>query len=78
MPQTRLRFVLVVGLLSLLSFPSFSLSQTINPDLLRESWRAQWITYPDGPQREFGVFHFRKTFRLEKIPANFVINSWRK
>ena len=75
MPQTRFRFALVVGLLSILSFPSFSRSQASNPDLLRESWRAKWITHPDGPQREFGVFHFRKPFRLEKIPANFVIHA---
>lgn len=54
---------------------AFPAPQTINPDLLRQSWRAHWITHPSGPQREFGVFHFRKTFRLEKVPAKFVIHA---
>ena len=68
------------GILAALSFlvaivTSISKSQTLSPDLLRESWKAQWITHPDGPRRGFGVFHFRKTFSLEKIPARFVIHA---
>ena len=52
----------------------FSQSQTINPDLLRRSWTARWVAPPDGPQREFGVFHFRKTFSLASAPQRFVIH----
>jgi len=49
--------------------------QSINPALLRQSWKAQWISHPDGPRREFGVFHFRKTFTLSGAPERFVIHA---
>ena len=42
--------------------------------LVNHLWKAWWITHPDGPQREFGVFHFRKTFTLESVPQRFVIH----
>jgi len=48
--------------------------QNINPALLRQRWTAQWISHPGGPRREFGVFHFRKTFSLDKVPERFVIH----
>ncbi|MBZ5545932.1 MAG: alpha-L-rhamnosidase N-terminal domain-containing protein, partial [Acidobacteriia bacterium] len=54
--------------------PSGSRSQTINPDLLHQSWKARWITYVDGPQREFAVFHFRKTFSLAATPQRFIVH----
>ena len=40
---------------------SISRSQGINPDLLHERWKAQWIRTPEAPRREFGVYYFRKT-----------------
>jgi alpha-L-rhamnosidase len=49
--------------------------QSINPALLGQSWKAQWISHPDGPRREFGVFHFRKTFTLSGVPERFVIHA---
>ncbi|MBZ5563293.1 MAG: glycoside hydrolase family 78 protein [Acidobacteriia bacterium] len=51
-----------------------SRSQTIDPGLLRQSWKARWIAPFDGPQRDFGVFHFRKTFSLASVPQRFVIH----
>ncbi len=53
---------------------SISNSQTINADLLTQAWKASWIRHPDGPAREFGVFHFRKTFTLAAAPKRFVIH----
>lgn len=52
-----------------------SSSAQINPDLLRRPWKARWIACPDAPRREFGVFHFRKSFDLEKVPERFVIHA---
>jgi hypothetical protein len=37
-------------------------------------WKAWWITHPEGPQREFGVFHLRKTITLDSVPQRFVIH----
>ncbi len=63
---------ILIGLL--VSLPgSISNSQTINADLLTQAWKAAWIRHPDGPAREFGVFHFRKTFTLPAVPKRFVI-----
>src|ERR1700693_564400 len=60
----RLRLVAVVIAFFVLAPVSISLSQSVNPHLLDQRWKAQWIAYPDGPRREFGVFHFRKSFSL--------------
>ncbi len=46
----------------------------INPDLLKYPWKSQWIAHADGPHRDFGVFHFRKSFNLERVPASFVVH----
>jgi alpha-L-rhamnosidase len=48
--------------------------QTLSRDLQTQPWKASWIAHPDGPTREFGVFHFRKTFALETTPKHFVIH----
>jgi hypothetical protein len=53
---------------------SISNSQTPNADLLTQTWQAAWIRHPDGPMREFGVFHFRKTFTLAAVPKRFVVH----
>lgn len=46
----------------------------INPALLNNKWSARWITCPASPQREYGVYHFRKEFSIETKPANFVVH----
>jgi len=67
-------FAFVLGVL-LVGLPgSVSNSQTISADLLPQAWKAAWIRHPDGPAREFGVFHFRKTFTLAMAPKKFVIH----
>ena len=71
--QTRIRNIVLMVALSLIPC-SISTSQTPEGDLVNQAWKAWWITHPDGPQREFGVFHFRKTFTLESVPQRFVIH----
>lgn len=46
----------------------------INPKLLVGMWPAQWVTYPTGSLREYGVYHFRKHITLGDVPATFVIH----
>ena len=43
-------------------------------NLVEKSWKAQWITNPDGSMYDYGVHHFRKTFELTVKPESFVIN----
>jgi alpha-L-rhamnosidase len=53
---------------------SISNSQTLNADLLTQTWKADWIRHPSAPAHEFGVFRFRKTFTLAVAPKQFVIH----
>ena len=46
----------------------------MNPALLSSRWPAYWIGHANGPYRDFGVFHFRKSFNLDRAPAAFVIH----
>jgi len=68
-----IQLILLVAALSLVP-GSISTSQTTGDDLANHLWKAWWITHPDGPQREFGVFHFRKTITLDSVPQRFVIH----
>jgi alpha-L-rhamnosidase len=66
--------VLLLAFIAL--WPSaISNSQSINPRLLHQHWKAQWIRNPEGPRREFGVYFFRKTFSLEAPPSHFVVHA---
>ncbi len=49
-------------------------TKDINPTLLNRQWPASWITCPDVPQRDYGVYHFRKTFSTGQVPAKFVVH----
>jgi len=42
-------------------------------DWARERWTAQWIACPEAPQRDAGVFHFRKTIDLADHSKKFVV-----
>ncbi len=47
----------------------------VNPRLLENQWDASWIACPDVPRKDYGVFHFRKTFALGKQPDKFVVHA---
>ena len=49
-------------------------AEKINPDLLTNHWKAQWITHPTESLLDYGVFHFRKSFDLTAVPAEFIIH----
>lgn len=46
----------------------------INKNLLNGRWTSFWITCPDVPQKEYGVYHFRKSFELPVKPDSFVVH----
>ncbi|MFY9150479.1 MAG: alpha-L-rhamnosidase C-terminal domain-containing protein [Prolixibacteraceae bacterium] len=52
----------------------FLSADQINPELLNSHWKAQWITHPSESVLDYGVFHFRKNFRLEHVPDEFIIH----
>jgi hypothetical protein len=49
-------------------------SQKVNPELLRKTWTANWITAPDAPAKTYGVYYFRKKISLTEKPESFIIN----
>ncbi len=66
--------VFYISTLSLISV-DLSFSQlAVSSYLLSSPWSAQWITHPTASRTEYGVFHFRKTFHLERVPEHFTIN----
>ena len=50
------------------------LSQTINPAILSSKWNAQWVSVPTEPAKDYGVYHFRKSFELLNKPSSFIIH----
>lgn len=46
----------------------------INPELLNNRWKAYWITHPTESTSDYGVFHFRKSFEINKTPNEFIIH----
>ncbi len=43
-------------------------------DWAHSRWKAEWISCPDAPQRDAGVFHFRKTVRIAAQPKTFIVH----
>jgi len=48
--------------------------EKINPELLTNHWKAQWITHPTESALDYGIFHFRKSFELVSVPKEFIIH----
>ena len=46
----------------------------VNPQFFEGRWPAQWIGVPEANLRDFGVYHFRKTFDLTSRPEKFVVH----
>ncbi|PYP99355.1 MAG: hypothetical protein DMF83_30885, partial [Acidobacteria bacterium] len=37
-------------------------------------WTARWISVPDASPAGYGVYHFRRRFRVDPVPAAFVVH----
>ncbi len=57
-----------------LAGPPRPADRNIAPELLTRQWQASWIVAAEGPERDAGVFHFRKAIRLDALPARFVVH----
>lgn len=64
---------LVVIVLLGLRAPRVAVAQ-LSPETQKEMWSAEWITSPDGPQRDVAVLHFRKLLDLAQPPQHFVVH----
>ena len=46
----------------------------VNAQLMTGSWTSYWISCPNISPRDYGVFHFRKSFNLPNVPDKFIIH----
>ena len=46
----------------------------VNPALLARQWPASWIAAPDAPQRDAGVYHFRRVVTFPAPPSRLVVH----
>ncbi|TSD64897.1 Bacterial alpha-L-rhamnosidase [Inquilinus sp. KBS0705] len=67
-------FLNAATMLLCLLFSNTAFSQAINPDILNHPWKASWVSVPNQPLRDYGVYHFRKSIDLPTKPAKFVIH----
>lgn len=49
-------------------------AKPLNPSLLDDKWHAHWIACPDAPQKDVGIFYFRKEITLASVPAHFWVH----
>lgn len=63
-----------ITLLTGLSAVAKSSDVNINPDLLTKRWSASLVSHPTASLRDYGVYHFRRTFDLDSTPENFIVH----
>jgi alpha-L-rhamnosidase len=64
-----------MGLFGLVILPACShAAQPSNPRLEEAKWPAAWIACPSAPQKDFGVFYFRKELTLSTVPTHFLVH----
>lgn len=40
---------------------------------LKHTWSSQWITHPKASTLDYGVFNFRRNFKLISVPQSFIV-----
>ena len=69
------RFLLSIACLSCLVIPMCGqASSPLNPSLVASVWPAEWIACPDAPQKDAGVFYFRKELNIASLPAHYWVH----
>jgi len=70
-----MRSFVLLSLWLLFSMQVFAQDLPVNPQLLKGSWRSSsWISAPGIAQRDYGVYHFRKTLNLSAKPSRYIIH----
>jgi len=69
------KFLLSIASLSCLVFPMCGqVSRPLNPSLVSAVWPAEWIACPDAPQKDAGVFYFRRELNISSLPAHYWVH----
>jgi len=62
------------GVIFILPAVGRSSDVNINSDLITKRWQASWISHPTASLKDYGVFHFRRTFDLNSTPEKFIVH----
>ena len=63
--RREIGLIFFAGVLSILPAVAQASDVNINPDLLTKRWQASWVSHPTASPKDYGVYHFRRTFDLE-------------
>jgi alpha-L-rhamnosidase len=70
-------YIIILSWLLLSAFSSIAQETGIRVntdwDHERHSWKAHWVTHPSASTIDYGVFLFRKEFRLDELPDSFIV-----
>jgi len=58
----------------LVASPSLAGPPAVARPILDRQWKAQWIACPGAPDRDAGVYRFRKVLDLPAVPASFRVH----
>jgi alpha-L-rhamnosidase len=68
-------FLLSVACFGCLVLPMCGqVSRPLNPSLVANEWPAEWIACPNAPQKDAGVFYFRKELNLATVPVHYWVH----
>ena len=74
-PSLMRRFLLLFVCVSCLAIPvRAQVSRPLNPSLVSAVWPAEWIACPNAPQKDAGVFYFRKELNISSLPAHYWVH----
>jgi len=69
------RIKVVIAAIGLAFIARASASEAaVNPELLKAQWKAQWICCPGESGKDYGIYHFRRSFNLDSAPEKFIVN----
>jgi alpha-L-rhamnosidase len=49
-------------------------AKPLNSALVANKWHAHWIACPGAPEKDLGIFYFRKEITLDSVPAHFWVH----
>ena len=73
-PIARLWLAIALAVLAAPSIAARQPAATVNPVLLARQWPASWIAAPGAPERDAGVYHFRRILSLDSIPDRLLVH----
>lgn len=69
------RFLLAIACFICLVLPLHGqASGPLNSSLVSAVWPAEWIACPDAPQKDAGVFYFRKELNISSLPTHYWVH----